>query len=128
MENEELTIKEMEDSELNELLAELNKYEPSTEEYAKILHNYRTLRELQIKQEDVERTHDDLKDKNEKDRKSEKWSKWADRAVDIGKFGVMLVAYAGLYVIGLNFEETGTVTSHPVKELVGSINPFKKVK
>lgn len=39
-------------------------------------------------------------------------------AIEIGKAAVPMLIYAGLFIVGLKFEETGNVTSHFFKDLI----------
>ena len=41
-----------------------------------------------------------------------------DTAIEIGKVGVPMLIYAGLFLVGLKFEETGNITSHFFKDLI----------
>lgn len=110
-------IKTLLDEEIKEGIESLNGADLCDDNYTKATDNLAKLYKLKIEEE-----------KNEKDRKDQRVQRLIGYGVDLTKFGVSLIAYYGLYKLGLKFEETGTVNAHPVRDLIGSMNPFKKLK
>ncbi len=112
---DENKITEMEEKELEAVLKYLDHLSPESEEYSAVLDNYNKLRKLLMDKEKIER-----------ERKDQNFHRFIGYGVDVGKFAVLLGAYCALYKIGLKFEETGTISSHPMRDLIGSINPFRR--
>lgn len=106
---------EMIEKEMEADLKYLDQLAPESEEYSVVLDNYNKLQRLLM----------DMK-KNERDRKDQNLHKFIGYGVDVGKFAVLLGVYCTLYKVGLKFEETGTISAHPMRDLIGSINPFRR--
>lgn len=101
--------------EAESILKYLEQLSPESEDYSTALENYNKLRKLII---DIEREDSNRLDQNV--------HKFISYTVDVGKFLLLLTTYCGLYKIGLKFEETGSVSSHPMRDLIGSMNPFRR--
>jgi hypothetical protein len=112
-----IEIIEMEGNELESILEYVEDMEPESEAYGKAIDNYVKIRKIQLEEE-----------RNERDRKYQVINQFVGYGLDLAKFGVGLSVYYALYKIGLKFEESGSISAHPMRDLVGSINPFKKLK
>lgn len=112
---DDLKIKELEAKEVKDILRELKPLLPESDEYSHTVDNYVKLRKLQMERE-----------KAEKERLDQHIHKAIGYTLDISKFAAGLAVYYALYKIGLKFEETGSISSHPMRDLIGSINPFRK--
>lgn len=112
---DELELLESMRKEAKAILKYLDQLSPEDERYSVASDNYSKLCKLIMELE-----------KGIKDRQDQNIHKIVGYALDFGKLVLMLVTYKKLYEMGLKFEETGSLSAHPTRNLIGSFNPFRK--
>lgn len=95
------------DAELNRALEGLSKHEVDSEEYGKATNNFEKLYRMRM---DEQKNDADYWLKHEVDEISRKDQR-KDRIIGYVFDGVKLAGYAGLFVLGLKYEENGTLAS-----------------
>jgi len=105
--------KKLLDSEVTELLKTLKNLEPETDEYRKVADRLEQLYKLSMSHEKQNSECADMCRKKKEHR--------ADMAVDIAKAVLPIIGYGLMFAAGLKFEETGTVSSLFVRNVIGKI-------
>lgn len=101
---EERTLEERLEDELKDQLADISVMKTGSEEKSEAIKGFATLYDKRLD-----------KMKGDGDRKNRK----SDRIVQIAETGLKFLGYTGMFIIGMNFEKTGTLTSNFFRNLIG---------
>lgn len=98
------TLEEQLEDELRDQLTDISRMGTGTEEKSEAIKGFATLYDKR-----VDKMNADVDRKNHK----------SDRIVRIGESAVKFIGYTAMFLIGMNFEKTGTLTSSFFRNLVG---------
>ena len=109
--NEERTLEELVEEELRDQLNDISKLDTGTPEKSEAIKGFTVL---------YEKRQNEIKQKAEiDDMTAKKRDRKIDRIVSCIGTGLSVLAYGTMFLVGLNFEKTGTITSQFVRNLVG---------
>ena len=110
--------RELLDDVIRKTLEDLGSMETGTEEWEKLSEELRKLYQLKL---DDDRTNWEYSDRSEK-RAEEETSKKKDRQIRIGlgllELLIPIISYRSLFLRGLKFEETGSIASSMMRNLL----------
>lgn len=109
-------IKKLLDEKIEKNLRFLNECEIGSEESDKVLHELDILEEFRL---------DEMRISNEE--KKQNLDRWISIGLQVGATLIPIIAYDIWYRRGLKFEETGTIGSPMVRNLMTKLIPNKKV-